>query len=335
MPELATGTALAPAAAVPLPRGAAIASVAMAVPDGVVTNTPIAERLGVAEEWIVKRTGARERHIAEPGQQLAELAAIAGRKALALSGLGAEGLDLVLLATMTPDAVAPTCAPVVAAELGARRAGALDIGSACNGFLSALALASAQVESGRADSVLVLGADLMSRLTDPDDRSTAALFADGAGAAVVAASPGETRIGPAILKADGGLADLVTADRTGGPLRMNGHDTFKQAVARMSEATTQALARRGLELADVDLFVYHQANSRIIRSVGQELGLDPSRVVDDVPRFGNTGAATIPISLALAEVEGRLHDGDVVLLSALGAGLTWGAAAVEWGVPDA
>jgi 3-oxoacyl-[acyl-carrier-protein] synthase-3 len=116
---------------------------------------------------------------------------------------------------------------------------------------------------------------------------------------------------------------------------MNGHDTFKQAVARMSEATTQALARRGLELADVDLFVYHQANSRIIRSVGQELGLDPSRVVDDVPRFGNTGAATIPISLALAEVEGRLHDGDVVLLSALGAGLTWGAAAVEWGVPDA
>jgi 3-oxoacyl-[acyl-carrier-protein] synthase III len=334
MPEAATVEERRPRGAAAAPPGAAVASVAMAVPDRVVANGPIAERLGVGEEWIVKRTGARERRLAEPRESLAGLAAAAGAAALERAGVEAAEVDLVLVATMTPDAVAPNAAPLVAARLGAGRAGALDVGAACTGFLSALALGAAQIESGRAGTVLVVGADLMSRLTDPDDRATAALFADGAGAVVLGASAGPTRVGPAVLGADGSRADLVTADRQGGPLRMNGHDTFKQAVARMSEATLAALARSGRALADVDLFVYHQANSRIIRSVGLELGLDADLVVDDVARFANTGAATIPVSLALAVGEGRLVDGVTVLVAALGAGLTWGAAVIEWGIGD-
>ena len=334
MPELATEAGAGLAAVEPRPAGAGVASVAMAVPDRVVGNSPIAERLGVDEAWIVKRTGARERRIAEPGAAVSALAAAAGALALAKAGMEAGELDLVLVATMTADAVAPNAAPVVAAELGAAAAGAIDVGAACNGFLSGLSIGSAQIEAGRAGAVLVIGADLMSRLTDPDDRSTAALFADGAGAVVLGPSRGPGRIGPAVLGSDGGRADLVTADRAGGPLRMNGHDTFKHAVARMSAATLEALACAGRELGDVDLFVYHQANSRILKSVGAELGLDPGKVVDDVHRFGNTGAATIPISLNLAERGDRLAEGDLVLLAALGAGLTWGATLVEWGRGD-
>jgi 3-oxoacyl-[acyl-carrier-protein] synthase-3 len=315
-------------------RGAAIASVAMAVPDTVVPNRPIAERLGIAEEWIVKRTGVRERRRARPDELLVDFAAEAGRRALARADVEAADLDLVLVATITPDSVSPNAAPVVAAELGATGAGAVDLGAACNGFLSGVALGSGQIEAGRAETVLVVGADLLSRITDLDDRSTATLLADGAGAAVLREAGIPSRIGPTVLGSDGARADLITADRAGGLLRMNGHDTFKHAVARMSEATRAVLARAGRDLADVDLFVYHQANSRIITAVGAELGLPADRVVDYVPRFGNTSAGTIPIALALAEQEGRIADGALVLASAFGAGLAWGATLIEWGMGD-
>ena len=336
MPELAIPVAADSAAAAErTSRGAAIASVAMAVPDTVVPNHPIAERLGIADEWIVKRTGVRERRRARPSELLADFAAEAGRRALARADVEASDLDLVLVATMTPDSVAPNSAPVVAARLGATGAGAVDLGAACNGFLSGVALASGQIEAGRAETVLVVGADLLSRITDPDDRSTAALLADGAGAAVLRETGTPSRIGPTVLGSDGAGADLITADRAGGVLRMNGHDTFKHAVARMSEATRAVLARAGRDLSDVDLFVYHQANSRIITAVGAELGLPADRVVDYVPRFGNTSAATIPIALALSEQEGRIADGALVLASAFGAGLAWGATLIEWGMADA
>jgi 3-oxoacyl-[acyl-carrier-protein] synthase III len=334
MPELAA-TDVRGAVGFRAIASAGIASVGMAVPERVVGNAAIAERLGVDEAWIVKRTGAGERRVADPDASLAALAAEAGRAAIERAEVEPIELDLVLVATMTPDAVAPNAAPLVADALGAERAGAIDVGAACNGFLSALALGAAQVETGRAGRVLVIGADLMSRLTDPDDRSTAALFADAAGAVVLAPSSPGGGIGPVVLGADGARSDLVTADRHGGPLRMNGHDTFKQAVARMAEASVEAAALAGISLDEVDLFVYHQANSRIIRSVGAELALDPGRVVDDVPRFGNTGAATIPVSLALADAEGRLPTGALVLTAALGAGLSWGATAIEWGLGDA
>jgi 3-oxoacyl-[acyl-carrier-protein] synthase-3 len=320
VPELATRAPQRPDRGGTLSGRTAIASLGMAVPERVVD-----------EAWIVKRTGARERRHADLGASLAELATDAAREAIGRAGLDAGELDLVLVATMTPDAVAPTTAPLVAERLGARGAGAVDVGAACNGFLSALALGAAQIEAGRAEAALVVGADIMSRLTDPEDRSTAALFADGAGAALLSRSDGNGGIGPVILGADGARADLITADRRGGPLRMNGHDTFKQAVARMSRASLDAVGAAGLELGDVDLFVYHQANSRILRSVGIELALDRARVIDDVPRFGNTGAATIPISLALAEREGRLAGGSIVLTAAIGAGLCWGATVIEWG----
>jgi 3-oxoacyl-[acyl-carrier-protein] synthase-3 len=316
-------------------RGAGIASVAMCVPDRVIENAPIAERIGVEEKWIAKRTGVRQRRIAWPEERLSAFAAEAGQLALERADLAPRDLDLVLVATMAADDLTPNAAPLVAEELGAASAGAMDVGAACTGFLSALGLATAQIESRRAKNVLVIGADLLSRITDPEDRATAALLADGAGAAVVRAVESPSRIGPVVLGSDGSQSALIQASHADRVVRMNGHDTFKHAVARMSSATLEALALAGRTLEDVDLFVYHQANSRIIRAVGEELQLPPERTADYIAGYGNTSAATLPIALTLAEEEGRLHDGAVVLLSAFGAGLVWGATVVEWGEPDA
>jgi 3-oxoacyl-[acyl-carrier-protein] synthase III len=335
MPELAATLHEPPERDASALAGAAIASVAMAVPDHVVPNAPIAERLGVSEEWITKRTGVRERRVAAPGQTLADLAAEAGERALARASTGAGEVDLVLVATMSPDQMAPSAAATVAGRIGADRAGAIDVGAACTGFLSALALAAGQIETRRVETVLVIGADVLSRITDPDDRSTAVLLADGAGAAVVRRCAGGSRIGPVVLGSDGARGGLITADRGGGPVRMNGHDTFIQAVARMGAATLAVLGVAGRSIADVNLFVYHQANSRIIAALGAELDLPPDRVVDYVPRFGNTSAATLPMALALAGEERRLASGSLVLLAAFGAGLTWGATLVEWGPGNA
>jgi len=312
-------------------RGAGIASVAMCVPDRSVPNAEIAERIGVDGNWIAKRTGIRERRIAWPEERLSAFAAEAGVMALERAGLAASELDLVLVATMSPDDLAPNAAPLVAAELGAARAGAIDVGAACTGFLSALSLATAQIECGRAENVLVVGADLLSRITDPSDRSTAGLLADGAGAAVIRAVDGPGRIGPVVLGADGAHSELITANHADRVIRMNGHATFKHAVARMSRATLDALALAGRTIDEIDLFVYHQANSRIIRAVGLELGLPPERTADYLAAYGNTSAATLPMALTLAEEEGRLRDGAAVLLAAFGAGLAWGATVLEWG----
>jgi len=316
-------------------RGTGIASVAMCVPDRVIENAPIAERIGVEPSWITKRTGVERRRIAWPEERLSAFAAEAGQIALERAGVAAGELDLVLVATMAADELTPNAAPLVADELGATAAGAIDVGAACAGFLSALGLATAQIESGRADNVLVIGADLLSRLTDPDDRATAALLADGAGAALVRPAGPVGRIGPVVLGADGANSALITASHAERAIRMNGHDTFKHAVARMSQATLEALALADRSLDDVDLFVYHQANSRIIRAVGEELALPPSKAADYLAGYGNTSAATLPMALTLAEEEGRLQPGAVVLLSAFGAGLTWGATVIEWGVTDA
>jgi 3-oxoacyl-[acyl-carrier-protein] synthase III len=335
MPELANVPVSAAKDGARTVRGAGIASVAMCVPDQVVQNAPIAERIGVEPSWITKRTGVERRRIAWPEERLSAFAAEAGQVALERAGLAAAELDLILVATMAADDLTPNAAPLVAEELGAKTAGAIDIGAACAGFLSALGLATAQIESGRADNVLVIGADLLSRLTDPYDRATAALLADGAGAALVRPSGPVGRIGPVVLGADGAHSELITATHADRVIRMNGHDTFKHAVARMSRATVEALALADRGLDEVDLFVYHQANSRIIRAVGEELGLPPEKTADYLAGYGNTSAATLPMALTLAEEEGRLPPGAVVLLSAFGAGLSWGATVVEWGGGDA
>jgi 3-oxoacyl-[acyl-carrier-protein] synthase III len=304
----------------------------MAVPDRRVSNATIASRIGVEEDWIAKRTGTASRPWAVEGERLTEFAARAGAEALARAGLEAADLDLVLVATSTADEITPNAAPLVAGAIGASRAGALDVGSACTGWLAGLAMACGQIESGRAGHALVIGADFLSRFLDYSDRGTAPLFADGAGAAVVSAATTGLggRIGPVVLHADHAGADLIRLERAG-RISMQGPETFRAAVSSLAQVTREALAASGAELNDIDLFVYHQANSRIIRSVGQRLALPPERVVDYVDRFANSSTATLPIALSVARDEGRLRSGDRVLLASFGGGFTWGAAVVEWG----
>jgi 3-oxoacyl-[acyl-carrier-protein] synthase-3 len=316
-----------------LPVGAAIASVGVSLPARVVTNAEIAPRLGVTDEWIVRRTGIRARRVAAPDERLATHATNAAAAALRRAGVEAEDVDLVLVATTTPDQVMPNAAPEVAHELGAVRAGAFDIGAACSGFLSALAVGTGQIEAGRAHCAVVIGADFMSRITDPDDRGTAAVFADGAGAVVLQATAQDSRIGPIVLGADGAGADHIVVPREQGVIRMRGHETFREAVARLSLATVQAVRAAGATLEDIDLFVYHQANGRILSAVGERLGLPADRVVDCISDYGNTSAATLPLALAHVEREGRLAADQRVLLGAFGAGFTWGATVVQWGTP--
>jgi 3-oxoacyl-[acyl-carrier-protein] synthase III len=327
-----------PAAAVtaPMPwdrqlRAAALASVAMAVPERVVSNAAIAEGAGVTEQWIVHRTGVQERRHVSDGERLQDLATAAGRQALDEAGLDAADVDLVLVATLAADELTPNCAPLVAHDLGATKAGAMDVAAACTGFLSGLQLATAQVEGGRADNVLLIGADYLSRYTDPADRGVAALFADGAGAVVVApAEDGRARIGDIVLRCDGAGAQSIIAGDRERIIRMQGHDTFKAAVLRMSEVSLEAVGRAGLSLDEIDLFVYHQANGRILAAVGEKLGLDEDKVVNSIDRYGNTSSATLPIALADARERGLLEPGMNVLLAAFGAGFTWGAGVIEW-----
>ena len=327
-PELGRGTAAL--------RGAVIDSVAVSLPETVLANAPIAERLGIDDRWIVDRTGINERRVNQPGERLTDLAVAAGRGALERARLAPGEVDLVLVGTMSSDEIAPNTAPLLAAELGAARAGAVDVGAACTGFLSALALGAGQIESGRVSNALVVGADVLgSQFTDPDDRQTAAIFGDGAGAVVLSATEAPGRIGPVVLGADGANGNLIVARRDDPFLRMDGPETFRHAVKRMVEVTGQALAAAGLVAEDIDLFVYHQANRRILRKVAERLQLPPDRVVDCVDRYGNTSAGSIPIALAEAESEGRLTGGTRVLLSAFGAGLAWGGVVLEWGSDDA
>ena len=316
-----------------LPLGAAIASVGVSLPDTVVPNAHIAPRIGVTDEWIVRRTGIRTRRVARPDERLATHASRAAAAALKRAEGAADQVDLVLVATTTPDEVMPNAAPQVAHELGATRAGAFDIGAACSGFLSALAVGAAQIESGRVQTAVLIGADFMSRITDPEDRSTAAVFADGAGAVVLRAMGYPGRIGPIVLGSDGAGADHIFVPRLDGKIRMQGHETFREAVARLTLSTLQATRAAQLDLADIDLFVYHQANGRILSAVGEKLNIPPERVVDCIGQYGNTSAATIPLALAYSEAEGRLAPGHRVLLGAFGAGFTWGATVVQWGSP--
>ena len=281
--DAAASDPAAAATATPMPwdrqqRAAALASVAMAVPEHVVTNATVAEGAGVTEQWIVHRTGVHERRHVSDGERLQDLATAAGRAALAEANVAAEDVDLVLVATVAADAILPNAAPLVARELGATRAGAMDLGAACTGFLSALALAAAQVEGGRSDNVLVIGAEVLSRFIDRSDRGTSALFADGAGAALVAPANGTGFISDIVLHCDAIGADSIRASHEEQIIHMQGHDTFKAAVQRMSESTVEVVGRAGLGLDEIDLFVYHQANARILTAVGEKLGLaDGSR----------------------------------------------------------
>ena len=311
--------------------GAEIIGLGAAVPETVGTNAPIAERFGVDESWIVKRTGIESRHYAAPEEKLFELAAAAGGRALADAGLAASDLDLIVVATTSNDELMPAAASRVGAALGAGTAGGFDVNAACSGFVAGLDVATALIESRRAERVLLIGADIMSRLTDPDDRATVTVFADGAGAVVLRAVEGASRIGPVVLGSDGDNADLILVRRDRCKIEMQGHETFRHAVDRLCSATGEALAAAGVAQDEVDLFVYHQANARILRAVGERIELPLERVVDCIAELGNTSAATVPLALAEARREGRLEPGAKVLLGAFGAGLNWAATMIEWG----
>jgi 3-oxoacyl-[acyl-carrier-protein] synthase-3 len=312
-------------------RGAAIGQATLAVPPTTIPNAEIAERLGVADGWIETRTGIRERRALLDGERLTDLAAEAGRVALEQSGIAPEEFDLLIVATTTQDEVTPNTAPLVAGILGMPNVAPIDVGAACTAFVSALQVTTAQIESGRATKALVIGADCIHRYLDPDDRRTAALFGDGAGAVVMTATS-EGRMGPISLRSESAL-EMIRITR-GGSLEMQGHETFVIAVASISEVTLDVLAQAKLSTGDIDLFVYHQANTRIINAVGEKLGLPADRVVDCIATYGNTSAASIPIALAEAEADGRLKPGMRVMVGAFGAGFTWGGALMEWGLDD-
>jgi len=327
--------ARAPLAGGAAPRAvrAAPYSIAVEVPSNRLTSAELAERLGVSEDWIVSRTGVRERPVAAPEERLSDYAARVGAAALERAGVDPADVDLVIVATMTEDELTPNTAPLVAHAIGADRAGAFDVGAACTAWLSALAIGAAQIETGRCRWALVVGADFISRITNWEDKRSAPLFADGAGAAVLGPAAGEYgAIGPIVLGADGSdAARSIVIDHSDRKIRMNGPEVYRHAVARMAESALAAVERAGLTLQDIDLFVFHQANARITRALGERLGLDPERVVDCIEKLGNSSAATLPLGLATAERDGRLRPGTRVLLGAFGGGFTWGGGVIEWG----
>ena len=307
----------------PAAVAAGIAGLGTALPPRIVANAEVAARLGVEPEWIERRTGIRSRRRLEAGERLSDLAAAAAAAALADAGLGASDRDLVLVATFTADEHTPGCAPRVAAALGSC-APALDVNGACTGFLHATDLAAGAIGAQRARHALVIGADALSRYLDPDDRRTAGLFGDGAGAALL--SGGAGTVAPVVLRSAGEHARLIEATRAEPVIRMEGHETFLLATARLCEATLDACVAAGVALDAIDRFVFHQANRRILDAVAERLGLDRERVVDAIAEVGNTSAASIPLALASA----RPQSGERVLLGAMGAGFTYGAGVLTW-----
>ena len=313
-------------------RTASVLGLGHHLPEQVVNNLPIAERLGIDDHWIEKRTGIRSRRHAMPHERLSDLATAAGKAAVEDAGIDAAELDVVLVATTSADEITPNAAPYVATTLGAGKANAMDIGAACTAFVTALSVGTSMIESGRAETVLVIGADALSRFTDFDDKRTAALFGDGAGAIVLGNQDGGG-VGPFVFGNDAELAEAIIARRDDPVLRMDGHTTFNSATAALVNSTRDAVELAGLTLDDVDLFVYHQANARITKAVAERLELPMERVADYIGDIGNTSAASIPLALAFARDEDRLHPGDTVLVAAVGAGFTWGGAVLEWGGP--
>lgn len=310
---------------------AGIFGIGAALPDRVITNADLEQRLDTTDEWIVRRTGIRERRHLAPDEPLADLAARACLLALDDAGRSGAEVDQVIVSTITPDRVTPGLAPEVARIIGAPQASAVDVNAACAGFLYALDQAAALIESGRASVVLVCGAEALSRITDHDDRSTAVIFGDGAGAVVVAGGEDlELGIGGFVLGADGEQADLLYAERDEQVLRMEGREVYRHAVRRMVGASREALERAGCTVDDIDLFVAHQANARIIDSAAIELGVPREKVAINVDRTANTSSASIPLALARAEEDGLLRPGATVALAAFGAGFVWGAGIVSW-----
>ena len=327
-------------------RRARIASLATYVPPRLLTNADLEKMVDTTDEWILQRTGIRERHVVDPGVATSDLAAEAAIEAIRRAGLQPADIELIIVGTTTPDTIFPCTACVLQHRIGAAGAWGFDLLAACSGFVYALTTASRLIVSGAQKNALVVGADVMSSIIDYTDRATCVLFGDGAGAVVLTAEEGE---GPGIvdfvneIDGSGGAAlqmpaggsrmpaSRETVDRRLHYVKQDGQAVFKFAVRKMEDVCRRVLARNGLGPGDVDLFVSHQANRRIITSTADKLGLDPARVVINIERYGNTTAATIPLALDEAVADGRLKPGHMVLLASVGAGFTAGAALVRWG----
>ncbi|MBM4123948.1 MAG: ketoacyl-ACP synthase III [Nitrospira sp.] len=322
---------------------ACIAGTGSYVPERVLTNADLERMVATSDAWIVERTGIRERRIAAPGEAASDLGAKAAERALAAAGIAAADLDLILVATCTGDSPLPSTACMIQHRLGARRAAACDLSAACCGFVYALGVGDAYIRTG-SRHVLVVGTEVMSMLTDWTDRNTCVLFGDGAGAAVLSPSEGDRGMLSSHLHADGTLWDLICVPGGGSRLppsekllaegqqhiKMKGNETFKVAVKTLEEAAREALAANNLTVEDLDLYVPHQANIRIIKAVVTRLGLPMEKVVLNMDRYGNTSAASIPLALDEAVRGGRVKAGNLVMLEAFGAGLTWASAVIRW-----
>ena len=317
-------------------KRAVILGTGSALPARRVSNAELAETVDTSDEWIVERTGIRSRYIAGAGETTATLAADAARRALTAAGIDASAIDLIILATATPDQTFPASATKVQAMLGINDCVAFDVAAVCSGFLYALSVAESMIRAGSAQMALVIGSETFSRILDWDDRGTCVLFGDGAGAVVLGAAEDGRGVLATRLHADGRHNDLLYVDGgpsttgTVGKVRMKGREVFRHAVTNLANVLTETLDAAGLTVADVDWVVPHQANARILDATAKKLGLDRAKVVVTVTEHANTSAASVPLALDTAVRDGRIKAGDLVVLEAMGGGFTWGAAVVRW-----
>lgn len=314
------------------------------VPDRVLTNLDLEKMVDTSDEWITTRTGIKERHIASSDEYLSLFCVRAARQAMEMAGVEGKDIDLIIIGTVTPDQPIPATACFVQAELGASNAAVFDLSAGCSGFLYALTIADKFIKTGSARHALVIGAEVLSKFTDWNDRSTCVLFADGAGAVVLSAEAGENGILSSAIHADGTMADFIylpgggskipvsheMIDKNLHTIKMRGNETFKIAVRSLEAVCREAIRGASLTARDVRWFIPHQANTRIIKAVGSRLGWPPESIYLNIDRMGNTSSASIPIALDEIIRLGKVKEGDILLLAAFGAGLTWGSALVRW-----